>query len=143
MNRNTFAAVLIALVALAAPLAAEAQSSVAEDFTKGSTTNSWYFFNGACLTAGSAAGVEPSGAGTGQVPGCTTIASSYYSKTSGEVLVGGYNGTFPDPPVAAVRPATVLCASPTAIPTVTTRAAASCRPRPSPPARACPSPSRP
>ena len=97
MNRNTFAAVLIALVALAAPLAAEAQTSVAEDFTKGSTTNSWYFFNGACLTAGSAAGVEPSGAGTGQVPGCTTIASSYYNKTSGEVLVGGYNGTFPDP----------------------------------------------
>jgi len=97
MNRNTFAAVLIALVALAAPLAAEAQTSVSEDFTKGSTTNSWYFFNGACLTAGSAAGVEPSGAGTGQLPGCTTIASSYYNKTSGEVLVGGFNGTFPDP----------------------------------------------
>ena len=97
MNRNTFAAVLIALVALAAPLSAEAQTSVSEDFTKASTTNSWYFFNGACLTAGSAAGVEPSGAGTGQLPGCTTIASSYYNKTSGEVLVGGFNGTFPDP----------------------------------------------
>ena len=63
MNRNTFVAVLLAILALAAPLAAEAQASVSEDFTKGSTTNSWYFFNGACLTAGSAAGVEPTGAG--------------------------------------------------------------------------------
>ena len=59
MNRNSFTAVLGALVALVLPLAAQAQSSVAEDFTKASTTNSWYFFNGACLTAGSATGVEP------------------------------------------------------------------------------------
>ena len=97
MNRNNFAAILVAILALAAPLAAEAQTSVSEDFSKGSTTNSWYFFNGACLTAGNAAGAEPTGTGTGQIPGCTTIASSYYNKTSGEVLVGGYNGTFPDP----------------------------------------------
>jgi len=96
MNRNSFTAVLGALVALVLPLAAQAQSSVAEDFTKATTTNSWYFFNGACLTAGSATGVEPI-TGTGQLPGCTTIASSYYNKTAGEVLTGGYNGTFPDP----------------------------------------------
>jgi type IV pilus assembly protein PilY1 len=96
MNRNSFTAVLGALVALLLPLAAQAQSSVAEDFTNATTTNSWYFFNGACLTAGSATGVEPI-TGTGQLPGCTTIASSYYNKTSGEVLTGGYNGTFPDP----------------------------------------------
>ncbi|HTT43985.1 MAG TPA: PilC/PilY family type IV pilus protein [Steroidobacteraceae bacterium] len=96
MNRNSIASGLLALAALVLPLAAQAQSSVAEDFTKGSTTNPWYFFNGACLTAGSATGVEPL-SGTGQVPGCTTIASSYYNKTTGEVLVGGYNGTFPDP----------------------------------------------
>ncbi len=96
MNRNSFTAVLGALVALVLPFAAQAQSSVAEDFTRGTTTNSWWFFNGACLTAGSATGVEPS-TGAGQLPGCTTIASSYYNKTSGEVLTGGYNGTFPDP----------------------------------------------
>ena len=81
MNRNSFTAVLGALVALVLPLAAQAQSSVAEDFTKATTTNSWYFFNGACLTAGSATGVEPT-SGAGQLPGCTTIASSYYNKSS-------------------------------------------------------------
>ena len=31
------------------------------------------------------------------MPGCTTIAASYYNKSSGEVLTGGFNGTFPDP----------------------------------------------
>jgi type IV pilus assembly protein PilY1 len=80
-------------VAGAAPFALQAQMSVSEDFTSGSTTNSWYFFNGACLTAGSATGVEPSGGTGGQMPGCTTIQSSYYN----EPLVGGANGTFPDP----------------------------------------------
>ncbi|HXB65097.1 MAG TPA: hypothetical protein VNV42_09520, partial [Solirubrobacteraceae bacterium] len=96
MNRNSFSILLAAIVALAAPFAVEAQSSVQEDFTKASTLNPWYFFNGACLTAGSATGVEPT-AGAGQLPGCTTIAASYYNKSSGEVLVGGNSGTFPDP----------------------------------------------
>jgi type IV pilus assembly protein PilY1 len=79
-----------------------AQVSVNEDFTKATTNNVWYFFNGACLTASKAAGVEPtpgtSGQLTGQIPGCTTIAlpGSYYGK-NGEYLTGGYNGTFPDP----------------------------------------------
>jgi type IV pilus assembly protein PilY1 len=82
-------------VAVAAPFALQAQSTVSEDFTSASTTNSWYFFNGACLTAGSATGVEPTGnpGSGGQMPGCTTIQSSFY----GEPLVGGYNGIFPDP----------------------------------------------
>src|SRR5438477_11594227 len=72
----------------------EAQAGISEDFTGASTTNSWYFFNGACLTAGTSAGVEPSGAASGRMPGCTSITSSYYNNES---LVGGYNGTFPDP----------------------------------------------
>jgi type IV pilus assembly protein PilY1 len=93
INRNSSIPVLAALVALAAPLAVEAQASLTEDFTGASTTNPWYFFNGACLTAGSATGVEPSGGSGGQVPGCTSIKNSYYNET----LVGGYNGTFPDP----------------------------------------------
>jgi type IV pilus assembly protein PilY1 len=80
-------------VAVAAPFALQAQSTVSEDFTSASTSNSWYFFNGACLTAGSATGAEPSGGVGGQMPGCTTIRASYYN----EPLVGGYNGTFPDP----------------------------------------------
>ncbi len=96
MKHYTFATVIAALAALVLPFTAAAQSSVAEDFTQGATTNPWYFFNGACLTAGTTTGVEPT-AGTGQLPGCTTIASSYYNKSSGEVLTGGYSGSFPDP----------------------------------------------
>ncbi len=96
INRNSFSIVLAAIVALAAPFAVEAQSSVKEDFTTANTINPWYFFNGACLTAGSATGAEPT-TGTGQLPGCTTIAASYYNKSTGEVLVGGNSGTFPDP----------------------------------------------
>jgi type IV pilus assembly protein PilY1 len=93
MNRNTLFAVLTALVGLAAPLAADAQASIGEDFTGNTTTNSWYFFNGACLTAGNAVGIEPSASGVGQVPGCKAIGQGgsgplYYNQP----LVGGYNG---------------------------------------------------
>lgn len=108
--RNTFLKALIAIAALAAPFTVQAQSAIQEDFTGTTTTNPWWFFNGACLTSGTLTGVEPtvnsSGVITsnGQVPGCSTIASSYYNKTSGEVLVGGKNGvaggtttTLPDP----------------------------------------------
>jgi type IV pilus assembly protein PilY1 len=104
MNRNRFIAAVIALAALMLPFAASAQTTVSEDFTGTSTTNSWYFFNGACLTAGAAAGSEPAGGAGGQMPGCTAIGiggsgSLYYN----ENLVGGYNGatgtsqTLPDP----------------------------------------------
>ena len=92
MNRNSFIVVLAAVAAVVLPLAAPAQT-VSEDFTGTSTTNSWYFFNGACLTAGTAVGVEPSGASGGQMPGCVAIGQGgagplYYN----EPLVGGYNG---------------------------------------------------
>ena len=56
--RKSSIAVVTALVALAAPLAVQAQSAISEDFTGASATNGWYFFNGACLTAGNVAGVE-------------------------------------------------------------------------------------
>ncbi len=51
---------------------------------------------------GTATGSEPTGGSNGQIPGCTTIASSYYNKTANEVLVGGYNGSFPDPVINGV-----------------------------------------
>ena len=93
----------LATLLLAATGAAQAQS-VSEDFTTTSTNNSWYFFNGACLTASTQSGVEPTTTTSGVLPGCTTIGSSYYNKTAGEVLVGGWNGvaggttqTLPDP----------------------------------------------
>jgi type IV pilus assembly protein PilY1 len=99
INRNSLIAVLATLLGAAEPGAVKAQVSVSEDFTKTTTTNPWYFFNGACLTAASATGVEPRVGSNGQIPGCTTIAGSYYNKSAGEVLTGGARGTgnFPDP----------------------------------------------
>ena len=94
---------LLALLMLGAPFAAQAQTSVAEDFTGTSTSNAWWFFNGACLTAGSAAGIEPTATSAGQMPGCTAIGVGSPSPYYNENLVGGYNGvagaaqTLPDP----------------------------------------------
>src|SRR5881398_2095881 len=101
MNRNTFGTfrtVFAALAALSAPLAAHGQTLISEDFTGSTTSNPWSFFADACLTASSAAGVQPSGSGNGQLPGCVAIQSTY-----NENLVGGQNGvagstqTLPDP----------------------------------------------
>ena len=115
IHRNSLVAVLACAVAVTAPLSVRAQS-VSEDFTSTRAQNGWFFFNGACLTAGTTTGVEPtvttSGSpptitavtSNGQIPGCTTIAASYYTKTAGEKLVGGYNGTFPDPAASASTP---------------------------------------
>src|SRR5690242_19694824 len=94
MNRNTFFKALVAIAALAAPFTVQAQSAIQEDFTRTTTTNPWWFFNGACLTASTLTGVVPAPAnGTaGQIPGCTTIESSYYNKSAGEIMVGGNAG---------------------------------------------------
>jgi type IV pilus assembly protein PilY1 len=95
-SRITAAGVLVALVA---SFDAHAQSTViSEDFTRGSTANSWFFYNGACLTAGQATGVEPSGTSPGQLPGCTTDSTvvAYYNQAQ----VGGWSGTLPDPLIA-------------------------------------------
>ncbi len=105
MNRIawTFALGTLAWALSAAPGLAQSSSTinVSEDFTGATTTNSWYFFNGACLTASQSAATS----NPGTVPGCTTL-SSYYN----ENLVGGYNGvaggsvTLPDtPPNGALR----------------------------------------
>ena len=106
MIRSSHMVVLSAIAALAAPLAARAQTTISEDFTGTGTNNSWWYFNGACLTAGSAqaAGSEPSGGSGGKLPGCVAIGQGgqgplYYQ----EPLVGGVNGvgsntqTLPDP----------------------------------------------
>jgi type IV pilus assembly protein PilY1 len=78
-----------------------AQTTFTEDFTGAKTNNSWYFFNGACLTAGSTNNaVSP-----GQLPSCTSIANTYYAQQQDRdpALVGGANGaagnaqTLPDP----------------------------------------------
>ncbi len=102
MKRKVPAGLLVgaALGALVSGTASGALQ-VTEFFTGTTTTNSWYFYNGACLTASSAS----PGANPGQIPGCTAIKSSYYATTSdgAQSLVGGQNGvtgtadTLPDP----------------------------------------------
>ena len=96
MNRRRNLATLVATLALlsvAAP--SHAQSTWSDNFTGPTTSNAWYFFTGACLTASTAAAAG----NPGQIPGCTTIGPSYYK----ENLVGGQNGiagstqTLPDP----------------------------------------------
>jgi type IV pilus assembly protein PilY1 len=104
MNFKYAIAALAALLGLL-PISGTAQT-VSEDFTGTATTYPWSFRNGACLTASAAATTSP-----GSPPGCTAILSSYYEVNHGTAgdrsvggtvyedtkLVGGYNGTFPDP----------------------------------------------
>ncbi|HEV2270637.1 MAG TPA: PilC/PilY family type IV pilus protein [Steroidobacteraceae bacterium] len=78
-----------------------AQAIVSEDFTKGTTSNPWYFFNGACLTAGTtsvtgslgvSAGTDANGNPLYTFPGCVADGT-YYQSRGDSVLVGGYYGT--------------------------------------------------
>ncbi|HEX3847344.1 MAG TPA: PilC/PilY family type IV pilus protein, partial [Steroidobacteraceae bacterium] len=69
--------------------AAQAQTTTtySENFTGSTTQNSWYFINGACLTAGT------SGGSTSANPAC--VGNSYYTN-KGDTLIGGDTGTLPD-----------------------------------------------
>jgi type IV pilus assembly protein PilY1 len=69
-----------------------AQVLVSEDFTGTGTNNPWYYFNGACLTASTAAGTGTAGSVPGVPPGCTADGT-YYKGQGDSVLVGGYYGT--------------------------------------------------
>jgi type IV pilus assembly protein PilY1 len=98
LNAPVFAGALALLLVLLCPRIGSAQASLfQENFNNGVTVNSWYFFNGACLTAGTS--TTPA-ANPGLGSSCLSIASSYYS---GEPLIGGVNGTpgptqtLPDP----------------------------------------------
>ena len=61
-----------------------------EDFTQANTANNWYYFNGACLTAGTTA----SSSNPGLIPACTSVLASYYNLAANAdpYLVGGYLG---------------------------------------------------
>jgi type IV pilus assembly protein PilY1 len=82
MSRKLAAIALLA--SLIAPSLAPAQTLYSEDFTGASTTNDWYFYNGACLTAGSSSSLV----GPGNIPSCSQVRTSYYN----ENLVGGTSG---------------------------------------------------
>jgi type IV pilus assembly protein PilY1 len=85
------AALGILLCALFAASPGNAQATFgSEDFTTGTTLNSWYFFGGACLTAGTA---SPA-ANPGQIPGCTSVLGSYYhlAANADPFMMGGDSG---------------------------------------------------
>lgn len=145
---------LLALLALA-PVALHAQSTsnLSEDFTGTSTSNNWFFYNGACLTAGT----DTSLLQPGKVPACTTVLNTYYNvadpvsgKKATPYLTGGNSGylggsTAPSSPSGSSPTPVVraLCASPMATRTAITRTAPSFRRVLSRPAQECRSPSRP
>ena len=85
-----FALALVSAVLYCGP--SFAQAIISEDFTGTGTSNPWYYFNGACLTAGTAAGTGTAGTTPGIPPGCIKDGT-YYSGTGDSVLVGGFYGT--------------------------------------------------
>jgi type IV pilus assembly protein PilY1 len=101
MNAKFSITAMAAMLAAALSSVTAAQTIFTEDFTGATTTNNWYFFNGACLTAGSVSNPP----NPGNVPSCTSIQNSYYAlqQDRDAALVGGKNGvagnaqTLPDP----------------------------------------------
>jgi len=90
-NFGVVSAILLEALFAGACLAQSAAPTVyKEDFTGTATTNNWYFFNGACLTAGTNATSTNPGNG----PACTSMLSSYYGVQSDKdpSLVGGSLG---------------------------------------------------
>jgi type IV pilus assembly protein PilY1 len=95
MHIKRLAVIAVILFALAVPVTGMTQALFQEDFTGATTNNNWFFFNGACLTAGTGT----STASPGIVPGCATVFGTYYGvadSTSGKAadsyMTGGYAG---------------------------------------------------
>ena len=103
MNFKALIAAVAAAVGVSystAPLAqttTNAAAIVSEDFTGQTSSNNWFYFNGACLTAGTGTGSPP--ASPGKLPSCVQVFSSYYNvansltgKAADSYLYGGYLG---------------------------------------------------
>src|SRR5579864_2873902 len=76
-----------------------AQTTFQEDFTGNTLQHNWFYFNGACLTAGTAGGTGVVGSTAGLIPSCSSILGSYYQTRpdADPTLVGGASGTLADP----------------------------------------------
>jgi type IV pilus assembly protein PilY1 len=94
----------LALVMLASVPARSQTVSYSENFSGANTTNSWYYFKGACLTAGTTAATVNNIPGSstavpGYVPSCASMTTNsfYYNigNQIGEPLMGGTSGTIP------------------------------------------------
>ena len=90
MNARTYLVFAATLVAAQFTGICRAQTTYSEDFTGVTTTNQWYFFNGACLTAGTSTSLTT----PGTIPSCATVWASYYNLQTDHdsYLVGGSNG---------------------------------------------------
>jgi type IV pilus assembly protein PilY1 len=112
MNTKKLSVIALTMAFAGVSPAIRAQSLsnyVQENFTGGSTTNSWYFFEGACLTAGTAAGgTSPGVLDSSNIaylfPSCASLQASgaYYNSSvinnnsPLQPLVGGNTGLLPD-----------------------------------------------
>ena len=95
---------LIATAVLACALSfsntSRAQSIVSEDFTQNVTQQNWFFFKGACLTAGRATDTPAtSPPNPGIIPGCVNVYTTYYgipdsttNKVADASMTGGQRG---------------------------------------------------
>ena len=107
MNLKSLFGTLIVAMAVSFASLSHAQSIVSEDFTGTGTNSQWFFFNGACLTAGTATSLTS----PGYVPGCVTVMGSYYGQpnlNTGSVdaaLVGGEKGYLGSTSAPATVPA--------------------------------------
>jgi type IV pilus assembly protein PilY1 len=98
MNLKSLVATVVAAVALSYSAASLGQTTtIKEDFTGTTSANNWFFFNGACLTAGTGTGSP--GASPGLLPSCIQVYNSYYgvaNSLTGKVvdnnMYGGYAG---------------------------------------------------
>src|SRR5712672_2996678 len=100
--QKRFILAIATLLMVCGSLTSHGQTNISEDFTHTASTNSWSFFNGACLTAGTTAATT----NPGPITSCLSIASSYYK----ENLVGGSLGflgssTAPGSPASGVADA--------------------------------------
>src|SRR6266849_4388900 len=95
MNKKLSITAVAAMLAMVFSKLGEAQTVSSEDFTGASSANSWYYYNGACLTAGTSAGTGSPGVTPGKIPSCKSILTSYYQLQSDHdpVLVGGQSDT--------------------------------------------------
>src|SRR5580698_1394884 len=95
MKSKPFSAALVLLLgALAAGRSGAQQVTFAEDFTGATSANPWYYFGGACLTAGTGASLATPGTAAAPIPSCTSVLSSYYTNAANAdpYLVGGNSG---------------------------------------------------
>jgi type IV pilus assembly protein PilY1 len=102
---------MVAAVLLACPGIGFAQVQYSEDFTGITSNNQWFFYNGACLTAGT----NTSTTSPGNIPGCKTIFTTYYSpvlsalgkSSSDSYLSGGDLGCLGVSPSSGTCPSTI------------------------------------